>query len=88
MAVYGCNIAITRTILAPITFHLATTPYHLRIRLAALCYHPATGPMVPFHSTSCRSDELPKSPFQIFVDVMRRTMEKYRAARECEAAAA
>ena len=65
MAVYGCKIAITRTILATITFRLATTPYHLRIRLAALCYRPATGPMAPFHSTSRRSDELPKSPFRM-----------------------
>jgi import inner membrane translocase subunit TIM44 len=35
-----------------------------------------------FHSTSRRSDELPKSPFQTFVDVLRDELRKNRELQE------
>jgi import inner membrane translocase subunit TIM44 len=35
-----------------------------------------------FHHTSRRSDELPKSPFQTFVDVLREELRKNRELQE------
>ena len=63
-------------------FRLTTTPCHLHPPLAALRYRPATGSVAPFHSTSRRSDELPKSPFQTFVDVLRDELRKNRELQE------
>ena len=73
---------LRRTIPAPTVFRLATTPHHLHAPLAALRYRPATGSVAPFHSTSRRSDELPKSPFQTFVDVLRDELRKNRELQE------
>src|SRR5882762_2148719 len=49
--------------------------------LASLRYRPVTGAMA-FHSSSRRSDELPKSPFQTFVDVLRDELRKNRELQE------
>ena len=70
------------TIPVPTAFCLTTTPYHPHAPLAALRYRPATGSVAPFHSTSRRSDELPKSPFQTFVDVLRDELRKNRELQE------
>ena len=73
---------LRRTIPAPTAFRLTITPYHLHAPLAALRYRPATGSVAHFHSTSRRSDELPKSPFQTFVDVLRDELRKNRELQE------
>ncbi|KAI0295357.1 import inner membrane translocase subunit tim44 [Multifurca ochricompacta] len=38
--------------------------------------------VAPFHSSSRRSDELPKSPFQTFVDVLKEELRKNRELQE------
>ena len=73
---------LRRTIPAPIPFRLTTIPYHPHPPLAALRYRPAAGSVAPFHTTSRRSDELPKSPFQTFVDVLRDELRKNRELQE------
>ncbi|KAI9449783.1 mitochondria import inner membrane translocase TIM44 subunit [Russula earlei] len=50
--------------------------------LAALRYHPPAVSVALFHTTSLRSDELPKSPFQTFVDVLRDELRKNRELQE------
>ena len=50
--------------------------------LAALRYRPTAGSVATFHSTSRRSDELPKSPFQTFVEVLREELRKNRELQE------
>jgi mitochondrial import inner membrane translocase subunit TIM44 len=35
-----------------------------------------------FHSSSCRNDELPKSPFQTFVDVLKEELRKNRELQD------
>ena len=63
-------------------FRLTTTPYYPHAPLAALRYRPAAGSVTPFHSTSRRGDELPKSPFQTFVDVLTDELRKNRELQE------
>jgi import inner membrane translocase subunit TIM44 len=50
--------------------------------LAGLRYRPTTGSVATFHHTSRRNDELPKSPFQTFVDVLREELRKNRELQE------
>lgn len=73
---------LRRTIPVPTAFRLSTTPSRPHAPLAALRYRPATGSVAHFHSTSRRSDELPKSPFQTFVDVLRDELRKNRELQE------
>jgi mitochondrial import inner membrane translocase subunit TIM44 len=71
---------LRRTIPAPT--RLLTTPLRPHAPLAALRYRPTTGSVATFHHTSRRSDELPKSPFQTFVDVLREELRKNRELQE------
>jgi len=73
---------LRRTIPTSIAFRPTTTPYRPHAPLAALRYCPTTGSVAPFHSTSRRSHELPKSPFQTFVDVLRDELKKNRELQE------
>ena len=50
--------------------------------LAGLRYRPTAGSVATFHHTSRRNDELPKSPFQTFVDVLREELRKNRELQE------
>jgi hypothetical protein len=61
---------------------LTTSPCHPHAPLVALRYRNAAGSMAPFHSTSRRGDELPKSPFQTFVDVLKEELRKNRELQE------
>ena len=63
-------------------FRLTASPYHPHAPLAALRYRTAAGSVAHFHSTSRRNDELPKSPFQTFVDVLRDELRKNRELQE------
>jgi import inner membrane translocase subunit TIM44 len=73
---------LRRTISPPTAFRLLETPYRPHAPLTALRYRPAAASVAPFHSTSRRSDELPKSPFQTFVDVLRDELRKNRELQE------
>jgi mitochondrial import inner membrane translocase subunit TIM44 len=72
---------LRRSIRPPSAFRLATNA-HRSSSLPALRYRPAAGAMAPFHSSSRRNDELPKSPFQTFVDVLRDELRKNRELQE------
>jgi mitochondrial import inner membrane translocase subunit TIM44 len=61
---------------------LTTSPYHPHAPLAALRYRNVAGSVASFHSTSRRREELPKSPFQTFVDVLREELRKNRELQE------
>jgi len=61
---------------------LATPPRPHAPPLAALRYRPTAGSVATFHHTSRRNDELPKSPFQTFVDVLREELRKNRELQE------
>ena len=50
--------------------------------LAGLRYRPTAGSVATFHHTSRRNDELPKSPFQTFVDVLKEELRKNRELQE------
>jgi mitochondrial import inner membrane translocase subunit TIM44 len=51
--------------------------------LAGLRYHrPTAGSVATFHYSSRRNDELPKSPFQTFVDVLKEELRKNRELQE------
>lgn len=73
---------LCRTIPVQTAERLLKIPYRPHAPLAALRYRPAAGFIAPFHSTSSRSDELPKSPFQTFVDVLRDELRKNRELQE------
>ena len=73
---------LRRTIPAPTAHRLLTTPLRPHAPLAALRYRPTAGSVATFHHTSRRSDELPKSPFQTFVDVLREELRKNRELQE------
>jgi len=73
---------LRRTIPAPTAHRLLTTPPRPHVPLAALRYLPTAGSVATFHHTSRRSDELPKSPFQTFVDVLREELRKNRELQE------
>src|SRR5712672_1898186 len=74
---------LRRTIPTPTAFRPLTTPYRSHAPLAALRYHPVgAGSAAPFHTSSRRNDELPKSPFQTFVDVLREELRKNRELQE------
>ena len=70
---------LRRTIPLRSAHHILPTP---NVPLAALRYRPTAGSVATFHSTSRRSDELPKSPFQTFVDVLREELRKNRELQE------
>jgi mitochondrial import inner membrane translocase subunit TIM44 len=72
---------LRRSIPTPSTFHLATNAYCPNA-LTSLRYRPAAGAIAPFHASSRRNDELPKSPFQTFVDVLRDELRKNRELQE------
>lgn len=75
---------LRRAIPAPTPLRLAAfaANSHRSHALAALRYRPVAGAMASFHSSSRRSDELPKSPFQTFVDVLRDELRKNRELQE------
>jgi mitochondrial import inner membrane translocase subunit TIM44 len=62
-------------------FRLATNASRSNA-LTPLRYRPAAGAIAPFHSSSRQHDELPKSPFQTFVDVLRDELRKNRELQE------
>jgi hypothetical protein len=70
-----------RSIRPPSTFRLAANA-RSPSSLTTLRYRPVAGAMAPFHSSSPRNDELPKSPFQTFVDVLRDELRKNRELQE------
>jgi hypothetical protein len=72
---------LRRAIPAPTPFRIAANA-HRSHALAALRYRPVAGAMASFHSSSRRSDELPKSPFQTFVDVLRDELRKNRELQD------
>ena len=72
---------LRRAIPAPTPFRLAANPPRPHA-LAALRYRPVAGGTASFHSSSRRRDELPKSPFQTFVDVLRDELRKNRELQE------
>lgn len=72
---------LRRTIPTSYPFCLATNASRTH-PLTPLRYRPAAGAISPFHSTSRRNDELPKSPFQTFVDVLRDELRKNRELQE------
>ena len=51
-------------------------------RPALLARYPAGGPSSSFHSSSRRQNELPRSPFQIFVDVLKEELKKNRELQD------
>lgn len=61
---------------------LATPSSQHATSLAGLRYRPTTGSVATFHHTSRRNDELPKSPFQTFVDVLKEELRKNRELQE------
>jgi import inner membrane translocase subunit TIM44 len=75
---------LRRAIPAPTSFRLAAfaANAHRSHALVALRYRPVAGSMASFHSSARRSDELPKSPFQTFVDVLRDELRKNRELQE------
>jgi hypothetical protein len=73
---------LRRAIPAHSALRLTTSPYHPHAPLVALRYRNAAGSMAPFHSTSRRGNELPKSPFQTFVDVLKEELRKNRELQE------
>ena len=75
---------LRRAIPAPTPFRLAAfaANAHRPHALAALRYRPVAGSTASFHSSSRRRDELPKSPFQTFVDVLRDELRKNRELQE------
>ncbi|KAH9074779.1 mitochondria import inner membrane translocase TIM44 subunit [Lactarius deliciosus] len=75
---------LRRAIPAPTPLRLAasTANAHRSHALAVPRYRPVAGAMSSFHSSSRRSDELPKSPFQTFVDVLRDELRKNRELQE------
>ena len=73
---------LRHTIPAHAARRLLTPPTRPHAPLAAMRYRPTAGSVVTFHSTSRRSDELPKSPFQTFVDVLREELRKNRELQE------
>ena len=72
---------LRRAIPAPTSFRLAAYAHHSH-GLAMLRYRPVAGAVASFHSSARRSDELPKSPFQTFVDVLRDELRKNRELQE------
>ena len=72
---------LRRAIPAPTPFRLAANAHNSH-GLAVLRYRPVAGSMTSFHSSARRSDELPKSPFQTFVDVLRDELRKNRELQE------
>ena len=73
---------LRHTIPAHAAHRLLTPPTRPHAPLAAMRYRLIAGSVVTFHSTSRRSDELPKSPFQTFVDVLREELRKNRELQE------
>ena len=75
---------LRRAIPAPAPLRLAAfaASTHRSHALAALHYRRVAGATVSFHSSSRRRDELPKSPFQTFVDVLRDELRKNRELQE------
>jgi import inner membrane translocase subunit TIM44 len=76
---------LRRAIPAPAPLRLAAfaASTHRSHALAALHYRRVTGATAAsFHSSSRRRDELPKSPFQTFVDVLRDELRKNRELQE------
>ena len=74
---------LRRTVPAHTAPHLLATPSRQHAPpLAGLRYRPTTGSVATFHHTSRRNDELPKSPFQTFVDVLREELRKNRELQE------
>ena len=75
---------LRRAIPAPTPFRIAASAAsaHRSHALAALRYRPVAGAMASFHSSSRRSDEVPKSPFQTFVDVLRDELRKNRELQD------
>src|ERR1700761_1425218 len=72
---------LRRAIPAPTSFRLAANAHRPHV-LAALRYRSVAGGTASFHSSSRRNDELPKSPFQTFVDVLRDELRKNRELQE------
>ena len=75
---------LRRTLPAHTAHRLLATPFrqHAPPPLAGLRYRPTTGSVATFHHTSRRNDELPKSPFQTFVDVLKEELRKNRELQE------
>jgi mitochondrial import inner membrane translocase subunit TIM44 len=74
---------LRRTLPAHTTHRLLATPSCQHAPpLAGLRYRPTAGSVATFHHTSRRNDELPKSPFQTFVDVLREELRKNRELQE------
>jgi len=74
---------LRRTVPAHTARHLlATTSRQHAPPLAGLRYQPTAGSVATFHHSSRRNDELPKSPFQTFVDVLREELRKNRELQE------
>jgi import inner membrane translocase subunit TIM44 len=74
---------LRRTVPAHTARHLLATPSRQHAPpLAGLRYRPTAGSVATFHHTSRRNDELPKSPFQTFVDVLREELRKNRELQE------
>jgi len=71
-----------RTVPVHPALRLNTSPYHPHAPLAALRFRNVAGSVASFHSTFHRSEELPKSPFQTFVDVLREELRKNRELQE------
>ena len=80
---------LRRTVPAHTAYRLLATPSCQHAPpLAGLRYRPTAGPVATFHHTPRWNDELPKSPFQTFVDILKKELRKKQgAAGECEAAA-
>jgi len=63
--------------------HIASLSSHQHAPpLTYLRYRPTAGSVATFHHTSRRNDEMPKSPFQTFVDVLREELRKNRELQE------
>jgi import inner membrane translocase subunit TIM44 len=74
---------LRRTLPAHTAHRLLATPLRQHAPpLAGLRYRPTTGSVATFHHTSRRNDELPKSPFQTFVDVLKEELRKNRELQE------
>jgi import inner membrane translocase subunit TIM44 len=74
---------LRRTVPAHTARHLLATPSRQHAPpLAGLRYRPTAGSVATFHHTSRRNDELPKSPFQTFVDVLKEELRKNRELQE------
>ena len=74
---------LRRTLPAHTAHRLLATPSRQHAPLlAGLRYRPTAGSVATFHHTSRRNDELPKSPFQTFVDVLKEELRKNRELQE------